>query len=312
MKRASLTIHISPIPYLAPEKFSSVDEIRIIRSEVGPTDTIGNNYNVYYIPQEFAKLDPSVFGESLVNLLIANLPDTAIDINILHGIYESQFYADCAKNVIVLDDYLTDLEHPQIIYYTSDAVDRLFQQYADESGEFDLVDDEDDDDDVDELDIDPRIAKLLGKLQGSMPSDDESAFGIEGILSAGNNTKGKYYGSSRVLKNASKNPKKQFKRHGIIVADDKSAIKKDEKIIKAFLKDFIPGNSSWIKEYREEVLSRWMRMYVIPKKLLKKLEKKQHGKNSKKGSSSNKITKENAMNFTRKLLGNDSWNNPNK
>lgn len=83
----------------------------------------------------------------------------------------------------------------------------------------------------------------------------------------------KEYPTSKVMK-AAKSPKKSYKRHGVLVCKDKSAIKKDEKIIKDFIKDFFPGGAEWKKKFRKELLNRWMSTYVISVKGLKMVEKK--------------------------------------
>ena len=76
----------------------------------------------------------------------------------------------------------------------------------------------------------------------------------------------------KILKN-DKNPKRSYKRHGVIICNDKKSRKNDEAIIKEFLKDFIPGDSEWIKSFRHDILKRWMKMYSISKSDLKELEK---------------------------------------
>lgn len=86
--------------------------------------------------------------------------------------------------------------------------------------------------------------------------------------------------TSRSIK-ASKHPKRDFNRHGVIISK-KDAIERDRKTIKGFLKDFIPGDEKWKKEFRNDLLDRWMDMYVITSKKLKKLEKKANEKKNNK------------------------------
>ena len=168
--------------------------------------------------------------------------------------------------------------------------------------QFTQFDDTDDIDEDDEIEIDPEVLESLAQY---IDIERDNSGGKKGKC------KKKFYGSSRVLKSL-KNPKKDYKRHGIIVANDKSALKKDEKILREFLKDFIPGKAGWIKDYREDVLERFMRMYAVSKKTLKKLEKHHRKHKGSKGKDGKKISKESAMNFTRNILNRDSWNNPNK
>jgi hypothetical protein len=89
---------------------------------------------------------------------------------------------------------------------------------------------------------------------------------------------------SRIFVHADNN-KKNIKNHGIIISSSKKDRRKDEEIIKAFLKEFIPGKAPWIKRYRSMVLDRWMRLYVISKKNAKRykeeISKKRSYKNRK-------------------------------
>ena len=120
----------------------------------------------------------------------------------------------------------------------------------------------------------------------------------------------KEYAQSRILYDA-KNAKRSYNRHGVIICSDKSSKKKDMKIIKEFLKDFFPGNSNWIKEFRHDVLCRWMKMYSISKKDLKELEKTHRkAQNAKRNS----IKTEKTLDFTRRLFNVpiDRWDDPSK
>ena len=124
------------------------------------------------------------------------------------------------------------------------------------------------------------------------------------------NKKTNEYPQSRVLRDA-KNPKRSINRHGVIICSDKDARKRDEKIIKEFLKDFFPGDSDWKKEFRHDVLKRWMKMYCIAKKDLKELERT-HRK-AKNANRSN-INTEKTLEFTRRLFNVpiDRWNDPSR
>ena len=120
--------------------------------------------------------------------------------------------------------------------------------------------------------------------------------------------KKKSYAPSRVLKNC-KSPKTAYNRHGVMIAN-KNDIIKDAKMIKSFLKQFIPGNSKWKKDFRDDILGRWIASYVITKKKLNKYQREM-----KKNERADKID------TARKLIGsamsmmsrsNDLWNDPNR
>lgn len=277
---------------LSGAAFSSLDEIKV--------NKIGSDYSVIYSDELFQKLDTSAFAENLINILASNLPDANFNISLHYWACNNEelFSPECGVAVIHLNNYLDDYEDERVLYTTSGSAEYLVDCY---------------DEDTEEFDFEPEVAGTIDQADDDDDEDDvnESSSILDQYLNNDRKMKSKSYGSSKVLKSL-KNPKKYVKRHGIMVSNDKSAKKKDEKIIKSFLRDFIPGKSSWVREYREEVLDRWMGSYAISKKTLQKLEKahsKQHGKSHKNGSN---ITKETAMNLTRKFFSKDSWNDPNR
>lgn len=303
---SNLNIKESTTSWLQNASMSTLDEIYVNKAPDG--------FAVMYTDETFKQLDIRKFVENLVCTFKANLPGISINISAHYRFWTPDtFCPDCAITIIQFDDYMEEYPEGNNVTYTcSQSVEFIYNAFDDEDGSFNLNPNEEDEEDgtvsidPDDIKLDPEVLATLGQyldldLDGEGDDDEEEC---------GKKHKKKSYGSSRILKGATKNPKKQFKRHGIIIASDKSAIKKDEKIIKAFLKDFIPGDSSWIKEFREEVLERWMRMYAISKKRLKKLEK-EHRK-SKGGKSKSRVSKESAMTFTRNLFSRDEWANPNK
>ena len=314
MVTTNVEIHILPsnfnikesmVSYLQNASISSLDEIRV--------NKVQNGYAVLYTDELFKRLDVASFTENLINLFRSNLPGIPIDIVIYYRFWTREtFSPECGITILQMDDYMEDYPGGNTVsYITSESVEAIYQAYDEDDGtfDFDAVEDPDgSDDDLDytdedeDIDIDPEVLESLAQY-----------IDIERDNSGGKKGKGKkkLYGSSRVL-NSVKHPKKDYKRHGIIVANDKSALKKDEKILREFLKDFIPGKAGWIKDYREDVLERFMRMYVVSKKTLKKLEKHHRKHKGSKGKDGKKISKESAMNFTRNILNRDSWNNPNK
>lgn len=279
--------------------FSTLTEIRL--------NKVMDGYSILYRADSFERIDIPIFADNLVNIFIDNFADDIIEIELYYWhMGEKYFSAPCGINIIQLDDYLTDYDDDRIQYNTTESVDYLIESYDEDSEEFDFDEDdtEEDDDDMDPDD----------EEEEDWDEEDPLAFLRKGKSSK--TKKKKSYGSSRILK-LSKNPKKNIKRHGLVLSNNKTemkkAMKKDEKTIRAFLKDFIPGNAKWIKEYRAGILERWMDMYRITKKNLKRLQKEQRRKYEKKHGGS-RITKEKAMSFTRKLLNgyNDSWNDPTK
>ena len=117
-----------------------------------------------------------------------------------------------------------------------------------------------------------------------------------------------YYGKSRVWKD-SDHIHRSIDRHGVVISS-KSNLKKDERIIKEFLKEFIPGSQGWKKEFRAELAKRWINVYSISKKKLKSLEKEYRNNKNKKVKRTNMS---NAFGLAQKVLKTrDEWFNPNK
>lgn len=198
-------------------------------------------------------------------------------------------------------------------YYANDEDDNDFDlgfEYNDDDEDDDddndnddiEVDDEDEDDDID--DDDPL--SYINQFINDIPKEKRKA-----------NSKKKQPKKSivkpSVVLEESKHPKKDFNRHGVVICNDKRAIKYDKKTIKKFLEEFIPGNSGWKKEYREELLDRWIKMFVVTKKQKHKLEK-QHRKNRMyRNRISNNETRK-ALEFTQRLFNTpiDRWSDPSR
>lgn len=265
---------------------------------------VNDGYSVVFDDVIFASIPLSKLATSLVQLFSNNVPDTIFNFQIKYH-YETPndtyFDYDTAKHVLDLDDMMIKIDNskkiPVFQYTRLDDLDGVYSDFRDEE-EFNLSDDDESDDDDDNADyVDYDIDDDDGIL--SFLSNDTKPSKVKKYK--------EYYGRSRCFKN-SKQPKKQIKRHGVLIAD-KDDIKHDEKVIKEFLKDFIPGDASWKKEFRSDVLNRWMSMYAISKKTLKQLEK-QNRKNRK----SREIKTERMINFADKLFAVplDRWNDPTK
>ena len=267
---------------------------------------VSDGYSVVFDDDVFMNVQPSKLIASLVTICSNNLKDTIFDFRIIYhyeGAEDSYFDPNVAKHVLDMDILMTDINDSKripVFGYTrlegiADVASDL-QDWNEEEDPFgvDEYDDEEDDDDDedDEYGPDDFMSLLTGKPTKKSKKEKNHD----------------YYGRSRVWKN-SKQPKRQIHRHGVLIAADKSDLKKDEKIIKEFLKDFLPGKSGWKKEFREDVLERWMRTYAISRKNLKHLERK-HRKNRTKKSDATKK----ALQFTNRLFSVpiDRWYDPSR
>jgi len=287
--------------------FSNLNEIQVNR--------VPNGFSVLYRDDIFSKLDPTMFVDGLINLLTSNISDTFV-LKIYYFYMGSHFYHQCGSAIISMDEYLSNhYRNDMMRYTTSESVSYIIDHYdavmdrfyIDDSNQEepkkeveeyddDDIEDEDSEDDEEEEDTD----------------DDEEEFDIEELLKPSKNTN-KSYDYSRIMR-TSKDTKRNVKRHGIIISSNKDARKRDVKILSGFLKDFIPGKSRWIKTYREEILERWMDMYVITKKIAKRMSKEHKDRLKRTQRRKPPITKDGVINFTQKLLQNysDPFYDPNR
>lgn len=264
-------------------------------------------YVILFTDDEFKNVNPVEILRDIKNLMQSNIKETEIIFTI---IYDGRNNLD-QKTLLGLLKIDSDLSakprslYP-LIYNPSDQLVEIAQKvvYNNHMNESRAV-------------SRPNYKEEKEKYEQQMDDDEfmKAFYGID--LPKG---KKKYksksgkkrfnYASSKVLK-ASSRPKKSYNRHGVIICKNKKAIKKDEETIKDFLKDFIPGNSSFKKNLRKDLLKRWMAMYVITKKRANKMQK-----NFKK--SLNKVSKhektEQIIDFTKKMISIpiDSWNDPNR
>ena len=301
-------------------EYSSKNEIKVNKS-------LDGTYKILYYEYEFYSIDPSVLAANVINLFLRNLSNCNIefginyyraakevtedDINIMIRVIEfsniiNKIKCDNANNVgftYIISDSLK-----AVAAYLSAALknDTDNTDNTDNSNDtdYEFYQESDDEDDDDEDEDDEDSVSMLAKALYGLDLDDDSK---------GKKKKSKKeYDSSRVMKVA-KNPKRSYYRHGVMICPNKDAIKKDEKIIKEFLKDFIPGNSEWKKEFRDDLIKRWIKMYVVTSKQLKHLEKqyrKTHVSKRRKSS----IDTDKALEFTRRLFNTpvDRWNDPSR
>lgn len=295
MKKENVTIHVvggygEQVGFNSREwgkTRSTEDQINVVR--------VNDGYSIVFDDDVFVVIPLSKLMSSMLTTFMTNVPDTIFNFRIMYwydGADDTYFNADVAKHVLDMDDMMRKIdESKKFEVFTYTRLDGLHDVYRDLRNELEFQEeDEDYEDDEVDLDDDNWLAKLTGDH-----SDDEKE------------QKSKdYYGRSRVWKNC-KQAKKMINRHGVLIASDKDDLRKDEKIIKAFLKDFIPGNSGWKKDFREDVMKRWMSMYAISKKQLKRLEKSHRNRNN-----CGKVTK--MVNIADRLFNVpiDRWYDPTK
>lgn len=269
---------------------------------------VDDGYSIIYAEDDFIEMDLTHLVNEVVRIMTKHLPNTSIDIY-LEYLYltddEDRFEMVTAEKVMMFDVAFNRLINNNNLalfkYYRTESVKVVANRY---------------------MDIKQHMEKKRRKKDNIQYGDGNS---ITDIL---NGAIGRYdddddeddkpkkkkkktsYDSSRVLKNA-KNPKRSYNRHGIIIADSKADIKKDARIIRKFLKEFIPGSSRWKRDLREDLEKRWLKMFVVTNKRIKKLNKHCRNANRKKKTNSNV---ERTLEITRQMfrVPVDNWNNPDK
>lgn len=310
MNRVNATLHIIPAD-VEPYDLEDFDDlqhgkVRSTSREI-KVNKVADGYSMVYTDDVFNTLEVDVFAKNMIRIFQTNIPNSIIDMKIFYHFNldsgEDSFDYETAENLLGLNEFLMLTKNQMFRYHVSDSIKEVVEYMQDDDGDdddedWDMFDprshyDEDDDDEDDDDPFDALDRALRGHSNRSK-----------------NGKSREYYGRSKVLKNA-KNPKRAYRRHGVLVADDKDDLRKDEKIIKDFLKDFIPGNSDWKKDFRRDVLKRWMKMYALSKKNLKRLDREYRKANASKKSN---INTEKALDFTRRLFNVpvDRWNDPNR
>lgn len=301
----------SLVNYLSIGKtFSTIDNINVNKMDYG--------YAIVYTSDTFetiSSLKETI--QSIIDLFELNLPGQYFDVGFEYLYERNNGEGD---DVIDMDIFqricsfqtlfrLNNSDHFNI-FITKNMKDTL--EYIQED---DSDDDMEDDafDDSNEFDIfGSSIMRNENERKKSFEDfgldfDGSSIYpDLDQILKKSKNKKKKVR-SSRVLM-AADNPKKLYHRHGVMVVKGTKAIDKDAKIIKDFLKEFIPGNQEWKKELRHDLCNRWLKMYVITNRQLKDLEKRHKKKIQRKHS----YDVDKTLDFTRKLLTVpvDQWNDP--
>jgi len=283
-------------PELDGKVFSTMTDIKV--------NKVPDGYSILYYSDDIKNMDMNILSNNIIKLFLQNVPDTIIDFKIEY-FYDISNYDEgyteidlgTVNNLLTLEARFFNMsQDPNGVfkYVKSNSMIKLVNSVINHYKEID-----DDNDPVRDY------FESLGIVDTDEDDDDTDIIGYK------NKSKPKKsYPQSKILKE-SKNAKRAYNRHGVIICNDKKARKQDEKIIKEFLKDFIPGDADWKKEFRHDILKRWMKMYSISKSDLKELEKA-HNKARKSKDFDTKVEK--TLEFTSRLFNRtgDHWNDPNR
>lgn len=284
--------------------FSTLKSIKV--------NNVNGKYSILYKDEVFEKLDQRTFSTNLLKLFFNNLSNRSILFTIEYHCDGKYSNLNCIAQVLVFNEIMSKLKssayqnNNYVSYVMSDSLKELCQYVCDN---FDYDDDDEEYEDEDkQQDEGQEVLSTLQQILGGIEEDDEDDSDDYGKKKYKKSKK--HYQSSKILRTA-KNPKKSYNRHGVITVDKKNSIKTDEKIIKAFLKDFIPGDAGWKKDLRQDLLKRWIKSYAITRKKLKDMERKHRKKQEEKYRSRNPEV-QTALDFARRMFSQsiDNWNDP--
>ena len=326
--------------------FSDAKKMRVNRIHSKNTEEPG--YSILYLGPDFRKLNHEAVLINILNVFTKNLPGKGITLYLSYH-YEQEngvdrFNRDTASRVMSLHHLCDALsKRDKTIYFgygglfeqqelaeeceeadqdeedeTGDGFDPIFGGLLSDVADWDDPDDEDDeedgydDDEDEEEDIAgpdrPSVADPFGFLVNP-PEMKQSKGGKKSKRKKKDMSDFAY--RSAVIKRA-KSVKQSIRRYGVVVAAKNSDLKKDRDVIKAFLKVFLPGNKAWQKEFRKQVLKRWMSMYAISKSHLQKMEKA-HRKSKKDAAKNNYGAIQKGLSLTAQLMRPaDRWNDPSR
>lgn len=300
---------------------STSNEIKVNKTSTG--------YSIIYSSNEIKNLDINILGNNIIKLFMNNLSDKIINIK-LYYLYEvinqygdpiNQIDISVINSLLTMESKFMKLPKDGSIPFNYIRSADMIKIINETINNYQYLDNEDDDDDEDDDDgyfnNDIGLSNYFesfGISNFTEDDDDEDDDEYNSFSLLDSNIKGKksnkkYYQSSRIMHNAT-NAKRSYNRHGVIITNKESK-RRDEKIIKEFLKEFFPGNSEWKKNFRHDVLKRWMKMYCVTKKDLKELEKTHRkARNNKR----NNINNEKTLDFTRRLFNVpiDKWSDPSR
>ena len=238
---------------------------------------VNHGYSILYRDDIIINFDTKIFLENCISLMKENLPGTIIRISIKYLLLiVSDFWIPTSEKLKEFKKFLELFDDPDglIEFECVEIVSGFDDEYDDDYDEEFILDEDD---------------------------EDEDFLDYKSI-----------YRSSRLIR-STKNVKRQIKKHGIIISSDKDNKKYDREIIKSFLKDFIPGDSDWIRIYRRIMLERWMDTFVISKKTAKELQKMHEKNSNKKSYQKNKKSQNRVLDLTSKLFNDyDLFSDPSR
>lgn len=324
-KNLKLCIIPSDVPIDSVEKYTQVLYGKVYSSTTDiKVNKIPDGYSILYLSDNIKNMDIDVLTNNIVKLFMENVHDTIINVNFEY-FYEVVVDDEVYNNIdLTVANVLLSMEskffdmnkdpNSMFRYSRSDSMVKLIESIISNYNDIDNNEDEyyeeDETDEVDDYDnpvndFFESIGITTNRDEEIDDEDDESD-----IIGYKSKNKSSNYPQSRILKD-SKNAKRAYNRHGVLICNNKKSRKRDEKIIKEFLKDFIPGDAEWKKEFRHDILKRWMKMYSISKNDLKELEKA-HNKAQKSKHNTKKLEK--TLEFTSRLFNRstDRWSDPNR
>ena len=297
-------IHISTL--------SNAETINVMKYDLDPS-----SYIVAFDGGKILSIDPKLLISNLVSVFKSNMPDKMMEFTIGTTATgdEIGYIEDEVKYALMLHNtFITSLTNVEgYNYSTSELITQLFENYK---AYINVVED---------------ISSILESMKNDgrasfqstndiEPADNSLSSYMRDFITAGDdgkkkkkkkkkkgNTDSHPYGISKVIRTA-KSPKKLYRKHGIMIAK-KDRIKNDKRIIKEFIKDFIPGDEKWKRHFREELLDRWIHAYAITNKQMK-LVKKAQKRESERARNGREIQQ--TLDMTRKLFNVpiDRWNDP--
>lgn len=294
----------------------------IAGGEISSADTIkvaqeNDKYFIVIPANELANVDPAVWFNNVVSIFASNLPNTVVNFSILSSMSDTQL----EKGPIIDEQTFEDARIFAMLHET-------FQFCLKASTKFDysvssqvrpIVDalmtatkikERRPRPEYEETDLPPYPVGSANDFMSKFLNDEDDSGHKKKKKKKKAGKKELKYATSRVLKCA-KSPKKAYKRHGVLVCKDKDAIKRDCRIIKDFIEEFIPGNAGWKKDLRKDLLDRWVQVYVISTKRLKRLERERR-RNIVRNRRDADVQR--TIDVTRKLFNVpiDRWNDPTK
>lgn len=232
------------------------------------------------------KLYDATSEDMELNIIVEISDNSKSLVNIPEYIFRDLGYRYCMdlkyKDQLGMNDDSDDEDEDEDLIDIEGFMDLLDQyvDYPDDDPDEEDDDEESEDDDTEDID------------------DIFGMFGVDcGVSSKSNRSRGTSHNSSRSFAKA-KNKKENIKNHGILIAN-KDHIDRDRKIVKKFLKEFIPGDSNYAQAYRKRILNRWMSVYAISKKQANEIEREFRKKGRKKSIKTADVLTETSRNILR-------------